>query len=199
MPSELQRFGFTGDGDNDRWKASVEKFLVAILTNPHLKVGDTNSQIEFLQAPPPAHKAQAPAPTTEVNSGAFYGLIDDEGTIYLQGGTVTAGDGSHTFPRIQVTNSSGVPLHTSGHHLYIKVTGDCVTADGVLLQGFNLTSATQHNASSVPPNTLPTATEATGKDCYIDLGEFTETTFNPSGIGNFEVSFCPGSFGISRY
>ena len=198
MPSELQRFGFTGDGNDERWKAAVEKFLVAILTNPHLKVGDTNSQIEFLQSPPPARKG-AETTTTEVTSGAFYGLIDDEGTIYLQGGTVSAGDGSHTFSRIQVTNASGDTLHASGRHLYIKVTGDGVTADGVLLQGFNLTSATQHNATTVPSNTLPTATEATGKDCYIDLGEFTETTFSPSGIGNFEVSFCPGSFGISRY
>ena len=78
------------------------------------------------------------------------------------------------------------------------MTGDGITSDDVLLSGFNLTGATVAYASSVPDNTLPLAAGATGKLCHLDLGVFTETGFLPSESGNFQISYCPGAYTVSR-
>jgi hypothetical protein len=56
MGSELQRFGFTGDGDDARWKAAVERMLQALVTNPHLNIGDYNSEVRFPAQPAPARQ-----------------------------------------------------------------------------------------------------------------------------------------------
>ncbi|MFK5282274.1 hypothetical protein ACI3PL_22210, partial [Lacticaseibacillus paracasei] len=82
---------------------------------------------------------------------------------------------------------------------YVHVTGNGITADGVLLPGYNLSSASVAYGSSLPSNTLPLAAGATGKKCYVDLGEFTATGFLPSGSGNVQISYCPGSYNVSRY
>lgn len=131
--------------------------------------------------------------------GAFFGMITEEGVRYLQGGTVTAGSGSDTAVNIAFTNALGVPLQTPGTHMYAEVTGSGITADGVLLPGYNLTSISVGYGAEVPSNTLPLAAGATGKKCYVDLGVFTETSFLPAGSGNIQISYCPGSYTVSRY
>lgn len=136
----------------------------------------------------------APPPT-----GAFFGLTTVSGVTYLQGGSVSAGDGTDTAANIALTNSSGVPLHSAGQHMYVNALGDGVTSDGVVLAGFNLTSATVGYASTVPSNTIPLAAGVTGKRCYIDLGVFTATGFLPNQPGNIQISYCPGGYTVSRY
>jgi hypothetical protein len=131
-------------------------------------------------------------------SGAFFTLIVTDGDTYLQGGTVTAGSGTETAANIKVVDADTGPLHTAGHHMWIESTGNGITSDGVLLPGFDLTAATIGYGASVPANTVPTAASATGKKCYIDLGVFTDTSFSPSGAGNVEIHFCPGSYTVRR-
>lgn len=139
--------------------------------------------------------SSAPPPT-----GAFFGIVTGAvaGVKYLQGGTVTAGSGSDTAANIALTDSSGVPLQSAGTHMYVNVTGNGITSDGVLLPGFNLTSAAIGYASTVPSNTLPLAAGATGKHCYIDLGVFTDTGFLPNAPGNIQISYCPGAYTVTR-
>ena len=137
--------------------------------------------------------ASAPPPV-----GAFYGMITEDGVKYLQGGTVSAGSGSDTAANIALTNAEGEPLHSAGTHMYVNVLGNGIRSDGVLLPGFDLTSASVGYNSSVPSNTLPLAAGATGKRCYIDLGVFTDTGFLPSGSGNIQISYCPGSYTFFR-
>jgi len=130
-------------------------------------------------------------------AGAFYTLIVDGTDTYLQGGTVSGGSGSETAANILVINSSG-PTQTAGTHMYVEATGDGITSDGVLLPGWNITGATVGYATTVPENTLPTATAATGKKCYVDLGVFTDDAFFPSGAGNIEITHCLGSYHVIR-
>ncbi len=139
--------------------------------------------------------SSAPPPT-----GAFFGITTGAvaGAKYLQGGTVSAGSGSDTAANIALTDSSGVPLHSAGTHMYVNALGNGITSDGLLLPGFNLTSASVGYASTVPSNTLPLAAGATGKRCYIDLGVFTATGFLPAGSGNVQISYCPGAFTVTR-
>ena len=138
--------------------------------------------------------ASAPPPT-----GAFFGMTTVDGVRYLQGGTVSAGSGSDTAANIALTNSSGVPLHAAGQHMYVNALGDGILSDGVILAGFDLTSASVGYNATVPSNTLPLAAGATGKRCYVDLGVFTATGFLPNAAGNIQISYCPGAFNVSRY
>lgn len=131
-------------------------------------------------------------------AGAFFTLIHQDGDTYLQGGTVTGGSGVDTAANIKVVDSSTGPTHAEGHHMWIEATGDGVTEDGVLLPGFDLSSASIGYGATVPANTLPTAAAATGKKCHVDLGVFTATSFSPSGSGNVEIHFCPGSYTVNR-
>jgi len=132
-------------------------------------------------------------------AGAFYTIaVADDGHTYLQGGTVTAGTGVETAANIKIIDSGTGITHTAGVHMYIILTVDGVTADGVLLPGLNSTSASIAYNATIPDNTLPTAASASAKLCHIDLGVFTATGFQPSGVGNFQVSSCPGSYTVSR-
>lgn len=134
----------------------------------------------------------------EVAFGAFYGLVVIDGDTYLQGGTVSGGTGNETVANIKIIDSVTGIMQTAGNHMYIDATGSGVEADGVLLPGWNLSSATISYASSLPANTLPTAASPSGKHCRIDLGVFTETTFLPAGSGNVQITSCPGSYSVNR-
>lgn len=132
-------------------------------------------------------------------TGAFSHLyVHTDGHTYLQGGTVTGGSGTDTESDIKVIDSGTGPTQTAGTHMYVNASGAGVVSDGVLIPGFDLSSASIGYASSVPANTLPTASASTGKNCYVDLGVFTDTSFLPSGSGNIQISFCPGAYSVDR-
>lgn len=135
--------------------------------------------------------------------GAFYGMITGtDGHTYLQGGSVTGGTGVHTAANIKVIDSGTGPTRAAGTHMYVIATGDGITADGVLLPGWNLTNATNPvtigYSTTVPDNTLPTAASWTEKLCHIDLGVFTADRFLPAAAGNIQISHCLGSYSVSR-
>jgi hypothetical protein len=139
-------------------------------------------------------------PTTSITpeTGAFYGLFVDGGDTFLQGGTVTAGDGTEVVDSHEVL-SGGSPVGTDGQHLVIRATVNGVVEDGVLLPGCNLVAVSTPAAGPVLDNTLPTALHPTGKYCYISLGVFTPTVFLPARIGNIQIGFCPGTgYTVSR-
>jgi hypothetical protein len=140
-------------------------------------------------------------PTTSITpeTGAFYGLFVEGGDTFLQGGTVTAGDGTEVVDAFEVL-SGGSPVGTDGQHLVIRATLNGVVEDAVLLPGCNLTAVSTPSAeTTVSDNTLPTAAASTGKYCYISLGVFTATAFLPARIGNIQIGFCPGTgYTVSR-
>ena len=133
-------------------------------------------------------------------TGAFYGMyVNGDGDTMLQGGTCTGGDGTETFIDIKVIDASTGPIQSAGYVMYIEATGNGVTANNVLLPGWNQTDASiAYDASVVPNDTLPIGSSATGKTCHIRIGSFTETGFQPDNFGNIHISFCPGSYSISR-
>lgn len=132
-------------------------------------------------------------------AGAFYSIaVAGDGHTYLQGGSITGGIGIESAANIKIIDSGTGVTQSAGVHMYVIATGDGVTADGVLLPGFNLTAASIGYNATIPDNTLPTAASATGRICHIDLGVFTSTGFTPAGAGNFHVSSCPGSYTVSR-
>lgn len=138
---------------------------------------------------------------TVIEAGAFYGQYVEptSGDTFLQGGTVSGGTGNKTKDDIKIIDSgTGDPVHAAGQHMYIEATGNGVTADGVLLPGWNLSTATIGYGATVPDNTLPTASSANSKKCYVDLGVFTADAFLPAQAGNVQISFCPGSYTVSR-
>lgn len=138
---------------------------------------------------------------TAATSGAFYNVyVATDGHTYLQGGTVTGGDGTKTFADIKVVDSGTGPVGGAGDHLYIEAVGDGVTSDGVLIPGWNLTpgSTSTGTNSTVPSNTLPTAASPDGKNCYIDLGVFTDTEFLSASVGNIAIYFCIGGYTVLR-
>lgn len=130
-------------------------------------------------------------------AGAFFAQRKVSGDTYLQGGTVTGGGGTETIAEIKVVDADTGPVAAAGHHLYISANGGGLVVDGVLLPGFDLTTATTATAAAVPGNSLPTASDAAGQ-CRISLGEFTESGFTPNLPGNLAISFCPGNFTITR-
>jgi hypothetical protein len=135
-----------------------------------------------------------------VEFGAFYGLIADGGDIYLQGGTVTAGDNTIAWDAVKVVDGSTGPEGDPGDHLVLQCTGNGVVEDDVLMPGFNLTDLADAilDSGSIPENTLPTAASSTEKNAYISLGTFTSTGFAPARVGNIQIGFCPSSYNITR-
>ncbi len=136
-----------------------------------------------------------------INTGAFHRTYTSEtdGHTYLQGGTVTAGDGTHTQDAIKIIDAEDGPIGPEGHTMTMKTTGDGILTDGVVLPGYNLTSAIWEVNENVPDNTLPLAAGVTGKICHIPLGVFTATGFTPNLPGNIAVSYCPGSYTVQRF
>jgi hypothetical protein len=197
MGSELQRFGFTGDGNDDRWKASVEKFLLALLTNPHLNIGDTNSEVRFPPQSAPGRGGGDTTITTAGLNGAFcHQYVDEAGDTYLQGGTITGSNGgSATIADYKTKDAADTPpLSDSGDRLYLSCNVTATLANGVVQPGVLLNSATL-------TKTLPTAhtfsTAALTGVVFREIGRWTDTEFLPSGAcGLSTVSGCPGSFAI---
>lgn len=132
--------------------------------------------------------------------GSFFTIYvdSDSGDTKLQGGTVTGGSGTETIADIVIKSSgSSTMAQTAGTHMYIHASGSGVVEDGVLLPGWNQSTATVSYGATVPSNDLPTASSASG-DVYVDLGVFTEDNFLPAKAGPIDVAFCPGTFTITR-
>lgn len=203
MASELHRFGF-GDSDDARWKAAVEKMLLAILTNPHLNVGDANSEIVFPPQAPPGRRGGGDTVTTAAG-GAFYTMrtVESEdatnGDIYLQGGQVS-GWGT-PIDEILIYDASATAWQgTAGQVLKMTVTGSGSETSGILDPSFTPSGvSTPTAASSLGSNTFPSSGSLSGKVCQISLGTFLADGFQPAGIGNIQISFCWSGYTISRF
>lgn len=197
---------FARDTLRTRFDANTALNAQPLPSKPAIVSTFTSAPLTPVHFPPPEGRgrgtsAAAPADAVVVTSGAFYGqYVDtDSGDTYLQGGTVTGGTGTRTIDDIKVIDSgTGNPTHAAGQHMYIEATGSGVTSDGVLLPGWNLSSASVDYGATVPDNTLPTASSSSGKKCYVEIGVFTEDAFFPSLPGNISISFCPGSYTVSR-
>lgn len=209
MGSELHRFGFTGDGDDERWKAAVEKFLAAILTNPHLNIGSANSEIVF---PPqsPVGRAGVAASSTTTGGGAFFTKRTvesedaDNGDIYLQGGQVS-GWGT-PVDEIKIYDASTTSWQGSvGDVLKMTVTGTGAETSGILDPSFTPTGVSvPASSATLGTNTFPVSGDLTGKVCQISLGTFfgtgaTVEGFQPALPGNIQIAFCWSGYAISRF
>jgi hypothetical protein len=129
----------------------------------------------------------------------FVETVDpNAGDTYLLGGQVLGGTGSFIIPDIKIIDDESGVLRADGIRMTLKVTGTGVAADGVLLAGFTVTAA---NIIYTTPTsvTVPTAGSLSGKFCFIDLGVFTPTGFQPTSVGHVNVSFCPSSYNITRF
>lgn len=132
--------------------------------------------------------------------GAFVRMyVDAFGNTYLQCGTVTGGHGgSASIADIQVIDASSGPVAADGQILYLQANCTATVADGVMLPGCVLNSATTGTGSTVPPNHSFTTTALTG-DIYLEIGRWAGGRFLPSGpAGNLYADGCIGSFSVTR-
>ena len=136
------------------------------------------------------------------NAGAFWTQYVDTATgdTYLQGGSVTGGNGgSHTFADYMVLDSTlGVDTH-EGDILYVKVSCEATVADGVMLPGCLVVAGSDwgFDTPAIPANHSFTTVAATG-DIYREIGRWTDVAFLPSGPpGNLSAGGCIGGFLIS--
>lgn len=156
---------------------------------------------------PPKGRTRGGSPETVVPgdaavapTGAFYGrYVDEDGDTYLQGGIVVSGSGSFTLADRKVIDATTGPVESDGDILYVEATVNGYVVDGVLLGGLTATAAVYDTGASIPNNTLPTASSSTGKKVHIEVGRYTETDFLPSGTGHINITFCPGSYTVSRF
>ena len=132
----------------------------------------------------------------EVTAGAFYTIYtDDSGDSYLQGGSVTGGNGgSESIADIKVMDASTGPVNAAGTVLYLKATCKATIADGIMLPGCELTGAT--TTTTLADNHQFTTTALTG-DLYLELGRWTEDNFYPSAPGNKTATGCIGNFTLA--
>ena len=167
MSSELQRFGFYGDGDNDRWKAAVENLLRALITNPHLRIGDKNSQIEFpLQAAPDASDRAKP----NVSSCSAFRLGMGEAPNQL---TVTESTILGVIPGDFVDGKKIFTIASTDGKIYGKIT---IGADG------EPTNAQVLQGAEVPADTAG--------DYHIEIGTFRVEGIGPDAVLSFSQTKC---------
>lgn len=157
--------------------------------------------------PPFVEAEGGPEPEQEPNSGAsgaFFELIQKEVTggtaTFLQGGQATGGDGNILVDDTEVVDKDGAATSPDGHSLWLKITGTAITADGVLMPGFDVdTALTEAKAAeSIPDNIIPTAADPDGTR-YVLLGTWADGAFIPSSPGNVQINHCPGSLSITRF
>jgi hypothetical protein len=136
-----------------------------------------------------------------VAGGAFYRLfLDAAGDTYLQGGTVTGGNGgSATIADEKVLDAETGVGTLAGKVLFLEVTCNATVDSGIMLPGCAVTAADiPAAAAAVPANQAFTAAAPTGKKLYLELGRWTETTFLPAAPGNILASGCIGNFALTR-
>lgn len=132
-----------------------------------------------------------------IDTRAFYTLYQDEdGNTFLQGGTVTGGNGGTvSIADEKVVDSISGPTNSAGTKLYVKASCEATVEDGLMMPGCKLNSASITTTGG--SNATFTVASPTG-DLYYEIGRWTADGFYPSGIGNLHASGCIGSFGISR-
>jgi len=163
-------------------------------------VAGFNMTYEVMVKPMGAEEADA----AEVEeAGAFVTLFAKDGHTYLQGGSVTGGNGGgHTFDDYKVIDSADEsPLANSGKVLYIKVKVKATVSAGIMLPGCEVVAGsgwgTATIAAGVPPNESLTVTSDEGH-LYREIGRWNDTAFLPSGpAGNRQASGCIGNFQIT--
>ena len=173
------------------------------------KDGDTvrqklNEIIRYLrsipQAPLQKRKMVRRSGGTGAAAGAFFTTYTNgDGHRYLQGGTVTGGNGgSETIDDEKVLDAITVVGTNSGNVLYLKANCTATVADGVMLPGLELNSASLVTGASVPSNHAFTVTSATG-DIHFEIGRWNDDSFLPAGPpGNFAVGGCIGNYTLSK-
>jgi hypothetical protein len=169
-----------------------------VITNPHLNIGDTNSEVRFPPQPPPARRGGDTTVTAGGMTGAFcHQFTDEDGDTYLQGGTITGSNGgSATIANYKTADAADdPPLSDAGDRLYLSCNVTATLANGIVQPGVLLNSATL-------TKTLPTAhtfsTTALTGVVFREIGRWTATDFLPSGAcGLSTVTGCPGSFAIT--
>lgn len=128
--------------------------------------------------------------------GPFCKVFLDDDKIMLTGGVVTGGDANQTIPDIELATVGNEP--EDGQHVWLKIDGDAVTEDDVLLPGFDLTSVTVEQGEMVPENNkIPTVSDPSGT-IYVSLGSWSGRKFVPAGCGNLIATHCPGSLTYFR-
>lgn len=132
------------------------------------------------------------------NAGAFFTLIDSDGDIFLQSGSVNGVSVPQADLQVfEVAPPPGYWLGDPDEHMYLEISGTGVVEDGVLLPGFDGISVAVVIGGPVPEHVPPTAASAAGT-AYVSLGVFFAESFYPAAIGNINVTFCPGGFTIER-
>jgi hypothetical protein len=119
------------------------------------------------------------------------------GTVknFMRGGMVMGGTGNIAVEDFDLGPIDPPPEDES--RIWIQVTFDAVVEDDVLLPGGNVTAAVIQFGETIPDNVLPTVGDIEGL-LYLDLGEWQNSSFVPSGCGNFQISHCPGSLYYAR-
>jgi hypothetical protein len=129
-------------------------------------------------------------------TGPFCRVFQSEGVWYLTGGTVTGGDTNVEIDDIDLGDVGDEPAN--GTWFWIEANGDAPVEDGVLLPGFDLSTATVGSGAVFPgTNTLPTAAAASG-EIHISLGSWSGGVFIPSACGNIQITHCPGTLSHVR-
>lgn len=140
----------------------------------------------------------APGTAAAAPIGAFYGLVTADGHTYLQGGSVTGGHGgSATLDNIKVIDATSGPVAAEDYILYLQVSATATVADGVMLPGCQVNSASTSTAADLPSAHAFTTSAATG-NLYLELGRFTADSFLPASPGNVLAGGCIGNFQLTR-
>ena len=197
MSTILHRFGIDPNGDPVAQFPRVIQLLEALVTNPHLEVGERQSITVFPQSQGSGQTEAAP--TAPAAPGAFFRVFRLDGKWMLQGGQVTAGSGSKVIADIELATVGSEPA--DGQKVWVEANGDGVVLDGRLFQGYNLDedATTTDSGTDLPDNTLPTVSLFAGRKCHVLLGQWSGSRFSPSNIGNIQIGFCPSSYQVSRF
>jgi hypothetical protein len=149
-------------------------------------------------------KFKAPGSAASGAVGAFFSLYTDEDRdTYLQGGSVTGGNGgTETIANIKVKDADTGVGSLAGKRLYLKADCEATVDSGIMLPGCLLKGATcsladTTTAGDIPPNHTFTTTAKTGS-IYVEIGRWTADSFLPAAVGNVLASGCIGNFHLSR-
>ena len=135
--------------------------------------------------------------------GAFWTRYSDElGDTYLQGGTITGGNGgSESIADEKVMDAETGAETNADKILYIQANCTATVEDGIMLPGCLLNSASLSTVAigtGVPANHTFTVASATG-NIYLEIGRWNADSFLPAGPpGNLLASGCIGDFSISK-
>jgi hypothetical protein len=134
-------------------------------------------------------------------SGAFCNqYLNSAGVTMLLGGTITgAHGGAYSVPDYPLyAASDSLPLTKSGTKLYLKCKVSAILANGVMMPGLELKTASEDVKLTETLGTVHafTTTALTG-DLYIEVGRWINNGFLSSGAcGLSSVGGCPGGYTI---